>query len=258
MGLANDYFPSRYAPVFNSSSEAASAQDFYRHPFERTARQRGSGRCLAIWSSCHSLSSNHRYRQHRRCSYSHSPRRSGRGALVLADRYLRHCHQILRGPASHQISCEDNRRKDARRADVCPRARPARQMAGRPLRPFHGHRRLRHRQHRTSQRHRHRASRELRRDTLDRRPVCGSPRRHRHHWRREEHRTCLRLARTLHGPVLRSRLHLYPYRQLRLRMASHQTYLLFGLHSTRCRWRLCRFHPYARGPLRHRTRPVLQ
>ena len=144
--VGNSYLPDH--PLALSATE-----DIQGHQTLGEKGQGCHGRRIAVWCPCHSPRRHHRHGQHHRCRHSHRPRWSGSRALVLAHRCVWYLHQICRGTACREISCEDSQGQNARRSDVCPGEGTGLEVARHPLRPLRRPRLFRHRKYGAGERH---------------------------------------------------------------------------------------------------------
>ena len=130
MGMAHDYLAVGHSHLLDCETEIPAAKDFDCHSAVGHQGQGGRWRCVTVRRTGHCTGGNDRHWQHHRCGHGGRHGWARSGALVLAHWRLWHCHQVWRGTAGHQISCQDARRNHAGRTHVRAGARTQAQVAG--------------------------------------------------------------------------------------------------------------------------------
>ena len=134
LGAAHDRPAAWHTSVHDGAHRLYPTQDIDRHPSVADERSGFAGRREPIPGADNRAGLDHRHGQYRGRGYGGIPWRAGRGAVVLADRCVRHCDQIRGEPDCRQIPRADKGWTDAGRCHVRAGARPAYEVAGRGVR----------------------------------------------------------------------------------------------------------------------------
>ena len=118
VGSAHDRAAARHACVHDPAHGLYSAKDIHRHPAVRDQGPGFPGRRQPVSGPDDRARVHHRHGQHRRRGHSGVHGRPGRGAVVLADRRVRHRDQVRRKPDRGQVPRENGGRPHDGRCDV--------------------------------------------------------------------------------------------------------------------------------------------
>ena len=193
LGRAHAHPAVRHAHFYDAAHRLYPEKDVHGHSPVRDQGPGLPGRRQSVSGADDRARVHHRHGQHHRRRHGDLSRRPGRGAVVLADRRVRHRDQVRGEPDRGQVPRADRRRPHDGRRDVRARARTEmeeiRQNARHAVRAVCDARVVRHRLRHADQRHRgghrdqpaHRHSAHRHRHRVRHRYRHHHPRRHREH-----------------------------------------------------------------------------
>ena len=119
MGRTYAHSAVRHAYFYDAAHRIYPEKDVHRHPAVGDEGPGLPGRRQPVSGADDRARVHHRHGQHHRRGHGHLSRRPGRGAVVLADRCVRHRDQVRGEPDRGQVPRADRRRPHDGRRDVC-------------------------------------------------------------------------------------------------------------------------------------------